>query len=106
MRADGRHADIAGDARLARQVAIVDVELDQRLRVFRYEAQRIEHHADLVRGGATDLRFGRGPDPAQRANAALIAHRPVDGAEMLADRRGGLLDLALIGIARPDGLLG
>src|SRR4051812_25965467 len=102
MRADGRHADVFRHARLLGEMSVVDVEFDQGLGMLRHEAQRIEHDAFAVRSGPADLRLGRRADPFQWADPALVTDRPLDAVEMLADRRRGLLDLALVGIALPD----
>ena len=80
--ADRRHARIVRDASSFGEFAILDVELDQGLRVLADEGDRGQHERALVGAGASDLRVGRRADPFERADPALIAHPPVEALDI------------------------
>ena len=97
----GRHPHVAGHAGLLGQVAVVDVEFDQRLRMLGHEGDREQHDRDAVPAGAADFLVGVGPDPLQRADAALVADGPIGVRQPKRGRDGArrLRDLRRIGIA-------
>src|SRR3546814_7418294 len=68
------------------QLAVLDVEFYQRLRVLGSESDR-HHHDRLDRArGLLDLAVGRRPAPLQRPDAALVADLPVE-VNLAADRK-------------------
>ena len=108
MRADGRRALIDGNAALPRQVAVVPVELHQRLGMLGDEGHGRHDHRLSLRAGPFDLAVRIGADPLQRTHPALVAD---DVIEILPPERppnGGdaALDLALIRIPGLDERLG
>src|SRR5690606_17353158 len=98
-----RRHPIVRDALGARERGVDDPELVQRLDVIRDERNRVHQH--LARAGARlrpDHLVGVGPEPFERADAALVAQRDPGPAEARAHPRRGRLDLALVGIAALD----
>ncbi len=107
LRAERGHPDIGRHARFLREMPVFLVELDQRFRMFGDKGDR-QHDEGLALGArAADLVVGRGPDPFQRPDAALVAGHPVQTLDPEFCHYGStaLLDLGLIGIALFDHLL-
>ena len=83
---NGGAAPTVGDAHITRhaglvgEMAVFDVELDQRFGMFRDEGDRHHDQPDPLGAGAADLVIGRGPEPVQRPDAALIADDAVQAA--------------------------
>ena len=72
-----RGAAIIRHARFARKIGIFDIQLDQGFGMFADKGDGRDDHALAFRAGAADFGIGRGPDPFQRPDPALIADRPV-----------------------------
>src|SRR5487761_1217858 len=105
--ADGRRAVIERHAGDARQLAVVAVELDQRLGVLGDEGARRDADAAALAAGHADLVLGGRHQPFERADATLISDAHVEhrSPPTRAPPRGGRLDLPLIGVAAIDDAL-
>jgi len=84
--ADRRHPQVARRARFVSQLAVFDVQFNQRLGMLRYEGDRHHHDRPLRHGGLMDHRLGRRLDPFQPTDPALIGRDPVEIGD--AGRRG------------------
>ncbi len=107
MMTDRRHAPIARNIVSFREMTVFDIELDQGLGVLGDEGDRCDHDGHTVPAGADDFGVGRGSDPFQRPDPALIANDAVEAwhRQRFDDRRSALLDLPLIRITSPYDLL-
>ena len=85
-------------------VAVFDVQLDQRFGMFGHKRQRYDDDGHAIGASPADFIFGRRANPFQRADPALIAIQPVELGYCQFIDHGfcGLLDLPLIRVAALD----
>src|SRR5438105_2963889 len=98
LEADRGDAIIGRHPRSLGEIAVVEIELDERFRVLRYERDRRHDERYPLPAGPLDLLICRRFDPSQGPNATLIADPPVEPRlrEGLDDGRCCLLDLVWI----------
>src|SRR4051812_32620250 len=71
-------AEIAGHAQPLRLLPVLDIQLDQRLRMLGDEGDRADQHGHLVMRRPLQLVLGAGADPLLRGDAGLVADDVVE----------------------------
>ncbi len=93
---------------MTRKLAILHIELDQRFRVLRDKRDRCYDYGSSFAPGATNFLIGRGANPAQRPDPALVAHPPIEpwSVQHVDDCHSGFLDMARVRITGGDDAFG
>src|SRR5437016_4319565 len=104
--ANGGEAIMGGHARVRGEVAVVEIEFDERFRMLRNEGDRRHNERNPFPAGPYDLLVCGGFDPREGSNATLITDPPVEARlrECFDDCRRRLFDLAWIRITRAHDL--
>ena len=76
--ADRRDAVIICYSRDLREMAVIEIELDECFRMLGYKRDRRHNQRDTVLAGPPDLLVGGRTDPFERPYPALVAYAPVE----------------------------
>ena len=93
---------------MTRKLAILHIELDQGFRMLGDKRDRRDDYGPSFAPGATNFLIGRGANPAQRPDPALVAHPPIEpwSVQHADDCHSGFLDMARVWIAGGDNAFG
>src|SRR6185436_15703864 len=69
-----RHPAVGEDAGLFREMTVLAVEFDQRLRMLRNKRDRHNDNADSVTAGLPQFLLDRGSGPGKRTDPALVTY--------------------------------